>query len=157
MAHHARFSPAGDGAKLRAVDVDLVVKIDAADTDGVYEIFELAGSRGTGAPMARHPWPEAYHGIDGEFDVRVGGRRHVLSAHATVAIPPNAAHSLTVTSDHARMLVISLGGSGGRFFADLDREVDIADGPDVFVPAIGQVAERHHVTLVTPSGTDDGE
>ncbi len=157
MAHRARFSPAGDGERLRAVDVDLVVKVDAADTDGVYEIFELAGPRGAGAPLARHPWPEAYHGIDGEFEVRVGGQRHVLGAHATVAIPPNAAHSLTVTSDHARMLVISLGGSGGRFFADLDREVDIADGPEVIVPAIAQVVERHRVTLVGPSGVDDGE
>lgn len=156
MAHRARFSPAHEGTTLRAVDVDVLVKVAAADTDGVYEIFELEGERGTGAPLARHPWPEAYHGIDGEFEVRVGSQRHVLTAHATVAIPPNAAHSLTVTSDRARMLVISLGGSGGRFFADLDREVDIAAGPDVFVPAIQQVTERHQVSLVTPADTPTG-
>ena len=65
-----------------------------------------------------------------------------------MTIPPNAAHALVVTSDAARMLVLSLGAQGGRFFADMDEHVHLGDGPEVFVPRIAEVAERNEVTLL---------
>ena len=112
MSHRARFSAPEAGTALTVVDVTVVVRVSAEDTDGTFELFELAGAAGSGAPLSRHPWAETYYLLEGEADVQVGAQRHQLIPGATVTIPPNAAHSLVITSDRARMLVVSLGAEG---------------------------------------------
>jgi len=148
MSHRVRFSEPAAGPHLTVVDAVVSTKVTAEDTDGVYELFELSGPVGSGAPLSRHPWAEAYYMVEGAASVQIGARCYDLTRGASLTIPPNVAHAFAISSAPARMLVVSLTGAGGRFFAEMDAEVSLADGPDVFVPAIGAVAERNRVTLL---------
>ena len=148
MSFKIRYTEAGTGAELRIFDEDLTVKVAGDDTDGQFEIFELTCPQGSGAPRSRHPWGEAYYGLAGTFDVVVGRRHETLEPGDTLFIPPAAAHEFVASSESASMLVVSLGVDGGRFFADLDANVHVADGPEVFGPRMAEVADRHSVTLL---------
>lgn len=149
MPYKVRFSEPGDIEALTAVDVAVTVRVSGDDTGGEYELLDLAGERGAGAPLSRHPWSEAYYVLEGTVDVTVGAQTRRLGAGGCASIPPNAAHSLVIVSERARMLVVSASSAGSRFFADLDANVHLADGPAVFVPRIEEVAHRNQVTLMS--------
>ena len=151
MSHKIHFTEPGEGQQLTVVDANIVVKVPADVTDGTYELFELTGNAGSGAPLSRHPWAETYFVLDGEVVVTIGARTLDLTAGACVTIPPMSSHALEIVSPSGRMLVVSMTGSGSRFFAEMDAEVHLADGPDVFVPRILEVAARNEVTLLTPA------
>lgn len=148
MPYKVRFNEPGDTEALTAVDVAVTVRVSGDDTDGDYEVLDIVGEQGAGAPLSRHPWSETYYVLDGTIEVTVGAQTRRLGAGGCALIPPNAAHSLTIVSDKARMLVVSGSSAGSRFFADLDANVHLADGPAVFVPRIEEVARRNQVTLV---------
>jgi len=152
MSHRIHFTEPGAGDELAVVDAQVLVKVPAAATDGTYEVFELSGAAGSGAPLSRHPWAEAYYVVVGSVIVQIGARTLELAAGACVSIPPMAAHSLEIVSDTAQMLVVSMTGAGSRFFTDMDAEVRLDDGPAIFVPRIHDVAARHEVTLL-PAGS----
>ena len=151
MSHRIHISHAGEGHHLTVVDAEVVVKVPASATADLYELFELSGPAGSGAPLSQHPWPELYYVLDGVVAVRIGARTVELTAGGCVTIPPLAAHALEIVSDSARMLVVSTTASGSRFFSDMNAEVRLSDGPEVFVPRIAAVAARHDVTLLTPA------
>ncbi|MFN8024682.1 MAG: cupin domain-containing protein [Acidimicrobiales bacterium] len=148
MSHRIHISPAGDGERLQVVDAEVVVKVPASATADQYELFELTGGEGSGAPLSRHPWAEIYYVLEGDVVVQVGARSIELTAGGCVTIPPLAAHALEIVSGSARLLVVSASAAGSRFFSDMDAEVHLADGPEVFVPRIIEVAARHDVTLL---------
>lgn len=148
MPYKVRFNQPGDIEALTAVDTAVTVRVSGDDTDGEYELLDIDGVRGAGAPLSRHPWSEAYYVLDGTVEVTVGAQTRSLGTGGCALIPPNAAHSFVIVSDTARMLVVSATGAASRFFADLDANVHLADGPAVFVPRIGEVAERNQVTLL---------
>ena len=151
MSHKIHFTEPGEGAQLTVVDAHIVVKVPADVTDGAYELFELTGRAGSGAPLSRHPWAEMYYVLDGDVVVTIGARTLDLTAGACVTIPPMASHALEIVSPSARMLVVSMTSAGSRFFSEMDAEVHLADGPDVFVPRIVEVAARNDVTLLAPA------
>lgn len=151
MSHRIHISTAGEGDHLTVVDAEVVVKVPASATADLYELFELSGRAGSGAPLSQHPWPEVYYVLDGVVVIRIGARTVELTAGGCVTIPPHAAHALEIVSESARMLVVSATAAGSRFFSDMDAEVRLSDGPDVFVPKIVDVAARNDVTLLTPA------
>jgi len=154
MSYKVRYTEAGAGQLLRLIDEELTVKVASTDTGGDFEVFELTCPQGSGAPRSRHPWAEAYYALAGTFDVAVGARRTELHPGDTLLIPPNAVHEFVATTESASMVVFSLGTEGGRFFSDVDANVHPGDGPEVFGPALAQIADRHHVTLVPAVGHD---
>jgi quercetin dioxygenase-like cupin family protein len=151
MAHHIRFRDAGDGVRLNTVDSIATVKVSAADTDGVYELFEIDAPVGSSTPPHRHPWAEAYYVLSGALTVQVGARQLALGAGASVTVPPNAAHTFEVTEPGTRFLAYSLTAGSGELFADLDRTVP-ADRPiEEVVPLLLEVAARNGVEFVGPA------
>jgi len=148
MSHHLRITGPGEGDRLFVVDSYATIKVAADDTDGTYELFELDAPQGSGAPMSRHPWAEAYYVVDGSITVQVGARTADLPAGGTITIPPNAPHAFTVTSGSAKILVVSLTPAGGRFFAELDEHVPPNGSFEEIGPKIAEVAERNEVTLL---------
>jgi quercetin dioxygenase-like cupin family protein len=148
MAHHIRFSDAGDGVRLNTVDSIATVKVAATDTDGEYELFEIDAPVGSGIPPHRHPWAEAYYVLSGALTVQVGARHMALGAGASVTVPPNAAHTFTVSEPGTRFLAYSLTPASGELFADLDRTVP-GDRPiEEVVPLLIEVAARNRVEFV---------
>jgi quercetin dioxygenase-like cupin family protein len=148
MPNRITYVAAGEGTRLNTVDSIATVKIAAADTNDVYELFELDAPDGPGVPPHRHPWAEAYYVLEGSLEVRVGARNLSLRPGDTVTIPPNAVHSIAPASGGCRFLAISLTPGTGKLFADLDRSVSMDRPMDEIVPLVLEVAERNGVTFV---------
>lgn len=144
MTHQVRHRGAGEGTELTAPDAVLTIKVDAADTDDGYELFEVDAPRGPATPLHRTGWPKAYYLLHGRMIVQVEDRAIELAPGAVITIPPDAWHTFTVLSPAVRFLVFSLTGAMGRFHADLQRAV--AAGATVG-PELAPVLARHRVAL----------
>jgi quercetin dioxygenase-like cupin family protein len=146
MEQQVQYTAAGDGAELSAPDAVLTVKIDAAHTDGAYEVFEVDAPRGPATPLHRTNWPKAYYVLQGRMLVQVEDEGYDLTPGASVTIPPNALHTFTVLSPSTTFLAVSLSDAMGRFHSDLSAGMELE-----------QVLSRHDVTVVgfepsTPRG-----
>ena len=108
MEQQVQYTAAGEGAELSAPDAVLTVKIDAAHTDGAYEMFELDAPRGPATPLHRTNWPKAYYVLQGRMLVQVEDEGYDLGPGASVTIPPNALHTFTVLSPSTKFLAVSL-------------------------------------------------
>lgn len=144
MTHQVSHRGAGEGTELTAPDAVLTIKIDAADTDDGYELFEVDAPRGPATPLHRTAWPKAYYLLHGRMIVQVEDRAIELAPGAVITIPPDAWHTFTVLSPTVRFLVISLTGAMSRFHADLQQAV--ADGATAG-PELATVLAKHRVTL----------
>jgi mannose-6-phosphate isomerase-like protein (cupin superfamily) len=147
MTERVQITAAGDGRELRAPDAVLTVKIDAAHTDGGYELFEVHAPRGAAMPLHSTGWSKAYYLLHGRLLVQIEDRAVELTSGACVTIPAGALHTFTVLTPAATFLAVSLTGAMGRFHADLD--ATIGDG---MLSGAGQLLEgllgRHDVRLV---------
>jgi quercetin dioxygenase-like cupin family protein len=148
MAHHIRHLDAGEGTRLHTIDSIATVKVAGADTGDEYELFELDAPAGSGIPPHRHPWAEAYYVLSGALTVQVGARHLDLGPGASVTIPPNAAHTFTVTAPETKILVFSMTAASGHLFADLDRTVPSDRPIDEVIPLVLEVAARNGVEFV---------
>ena len=147
MTHLVQHTAAGEGSELTAPDAVLTVKIDAAHTDGAYEVFEVDAPRGPATPLHRTGWAKAYYVLQGRMIVQIEDEGFDLGPGSSVTIPPNALHTFTVLSPSATFLAISLTGAMGRFHADLDAHVPAGRPMEEVMPAIRQVLGRHAVTV----------
>lgn len=148
MAHHIRHTDPGEGARLNTIDSVATVKVAADDTDGEYELFEINAPIGSGIPPHRHAWPEAYYVLSGALAVQVGARQIELAPGGTVTVPPNAAHTFTVSAPGTSFLAFSLTAASGHLFADLDRTVPTDRPMEEIIPLVMEVAARNGVEFV---------
>lgn len=149
MTHQIRYRGAGEGTELRAPDATLTIKIDSADTDDGYEVFEVDAPRGLAAPPHRTGWAKSYYLLHGRMIMQIEDQAIDLAPGAAITIPPDALHTFTVLSPSARFLVFSLTGAMGRFHADLERA--LPTGTLEIGPELQAVLARHRVELVTES------
>jgi quercetin dioxygenase-like cupin family protein len=140
-------SSAGEGFELISPDAHITIKVDAAHTDGAYELFEVEAPRGPAVPPHVTPWAKAYYVLHGRMAVLVDGEVHDLGPGSSIAIPPEAAHTFTVHSPSARFLAISLTDAMGRFFRDVDRTVPAGTPSAEAGPLLRDVVGRHGITL----------
>ena len=154
MTDQVQYTAAGEGIELNAPDAVLTVKIDAAHTDGAYEVFEVDAPRGPATPLHRTNWPKAYYVLQGRMLVQVEDEGYDLTPGASVTVPPNALHTFTVLSPATKFLTISLTGAMGRFHADLDATVPRDRPLDQALAEVQQVLARHDVTVagLEPAG-----
>ncbi|MFI9009028.1 cupin domain-containing protein [Actinosynnema sp. NPDC053489] len=140
-------STAGEGFELNSPDARITIKVDAAHTDGAYELFEVDAPRGPAVPPRGTPWPKAYHVLHGRMAVPVDGEVHDVGPGACVAIPPGAPHTFTVHSPSVQFPAISLTDAMGRFFRDVDRAVPAGTPPEEAAPLLRDVVGRHGITM----------
>lgn len=148
MAHRIRYCDTGDGARLNTIDSTATVKVAAEDTDGDYELFEIDAPVGSGIPPHRHAWAEAYYVLSGALTVQVGARHLDLTPGATVTVPPNAAHTFTVSAPGTKFLAFSLTAASGHLFADLDRSVPTDRPIEEVIPLVMEIAARNGVEFL---------
>jgi quercetin dioxygenase-like cupin family protein len=148
MAHLLQHRAAGEGVELNAPDAVLTVKIDAAHTDGRYELFEVDAPRGPATPPHSTGWGKAYYVLHGRIVVQVEDEAFDLEPGASITIPPGAVHTFTVLTPTTKFLVVSLTDGMGRFHTDLDATVPHGRPVEDAMEDIQQVLRRHAVTMV---------
>ncbi|HYN29994.1 MAG TPA: cupin domain-containing protein [Dermatophilaceae bacterium] len=147
LPHH---SASGQGTQLAALDAVHTVKIGAAETEGLYELFEIDVPRGHTVPPHRHAWLEAYYVLHGRMGAHVDDTGYELGPGSSLTVPPYALHTLSPLSPSLGFLVFTLTDAMGAFFADLDRHVPHGRPLEDVVPLVLEVAGRHGVTFSGP-------
>lgn len=130
------FSTLGEGLELDSPDAKITVKIDAAHTDGAYELFEVDAPRGPTVPPHATPWPKAYYVLHGRMGVLVDGEMFDMAPGSSITIPPNAMHTFTVHTPTVKFLAVSLTDAMGKFHRALDGTTNPSE-----------VAAQHGITM----------
>ena len=149
MTHLVQHSAAGEGIELTLPDAVVTVKIDAAYTDGHYELFEVDAPRGPTTPLHRTGWGKAYYVLHGRMIVQVEDEGFDLGPGSAITIPPGALHTETVLSPSTKYLALGLTGAMGRFFADLDASVPHGRPIREVTQPLQDVLARHDVTVAS--------
>src|SRR5689334_25275911 len=85
-------------------------------TGGRYEVFEVRGAAGGGAPLHRHPWDEEFHVVEGVVDVLVGDSCQTCRVGESLRVPAGAFHGFRVGPQVAKFLAVtSPTGASGLF------------------------------------------
>jgi quercetin dioxygenase-like cupin family protein len=96
-------------------------------------VFEAVVHPGEEPPLHIHAREdETFHVLEGHLTVHCGGEAHEAPAGATALLPRGTAHTFTVRSAVARMLVVCTPGGFERMFAELPAPVDMDRAPAVF-------------------------
>ena len=133
------FMESTEGARLQVVGDTFRVLASAGDTGGAFEVFEMTAPRDSGPPSHAHPWSESYSVIEGTVDVMMGGKTFAGVPGCFFQIPAGAFHSYRVTSDEARVIIVTSPGGAGMFFKEVDSMTNLDE--------IVGVALRHGFTL----------
>ena len=129
----------GEGARHQVVGDSMRVLASAADTGGAFEVFELVGPRDSGPPPHAHPWTESYSVIEGTVDVLMGDKTFSGVPGCFIQIPAGTFHSYRITSDSAKVIVVTSPSGASAFFSEVDRETDFEK--------ITAIAAKHGFTL----------
>ncbi|MEU4744552.1 cupin domain-containing protein [Actinosynnema sp. NPDC023658] len=140
-------STAGEGFELNSPDARITVKVDAAHTDGAYELFEVDAPRGPTVPPHGTPWATAYYVLHGRMAVLVDGEVHDVGPGTSIAIPPGVPHTFSVHTPSVQFLAVSLTDAMGRFFRDVDQAVPADTPPAEVGPLLRDVVDRHGIAL----------
>jgi quercetin dioxygenase-like cupin family protein len=147
MTHMVQHSGAGEGVELATGDAIVTVKIDGADTDDNYELFEVDAPRGPTPPPHREGWAKAFYVLNGRIIVQVEDEAVDLGPGSSITIPPGALNTFTVLTPTAKFLALSLTGGMGRFFSDLDATVPHDRLAEEVGHQLQEVLTRHDVTI----------
>jgi quercetin dioxygenase-like cupin family protein len=88
-------------------------------TQGRYEVFEVNGSAGSGAPLHQHPWDEELHVLEGEIVIGVADRWDRYTAGQSLRVPAGVLHGFRVVSESARFLALTSPAGAGELFRAL--------------------------------------
>ena len=139
MTARELFIGSADGTRHLVVGDTMRVLASSADTGGAFEVFELTGPRDSGPPPHAHPWTESYSLIEGTVDVFIDGKTFSGVPGCFVQIPPGIFHSYRITSDRAKVILVTSPGGAADFFSEVDSETDMQK--------VTGIALRHGFTL----------
>lgn len=148
MTESVHLSTAGTGTEYAAPDATVTVKIGAEHSGAQYELFEIDAPRGPASPPHRESWSKAFYVLQGRILVQAEDQGYDLGPGSSISIPAGTLNTFSVLTPSAKFLAISQTGRMGAFFADL-ATVDPAD-----YAALGEMSNRHGVTLAAPTGAE---
>lgn len=116
-------------------------------TGGRYEVFEVRGAAGGGAPLHRHPWDEEFHVIEGVVDVLVGDSCQTCRAGHSLRVPAGVFHGFRVGPQGATFLAVTSPNGASGLFRDLHQ----AGATGQLTPAdVVRIAAGHGVEVPAP-------
>lgn len=139
MTARELFIGSADGARHQVVGDTMRVLASSGDSGGAFEVFELTGPRDSGPPPHAHPWSESYSLIEGTVDVFLDGQTLSGVPGCFFQIPAGTFHSYRITSDMAKVLLVTSPAGAADFFSDVDSETDMQK--------VAGIALRHGLTL----------
>ena len=142
MTARELFIGSADGARHQVVGDSMRVLASSADTGGAFEVFEMTGPRDSGPPPHAHPWTESYSLIEGTVDIFIGDKTFSGAPGCFVQIPAGTFHSYRITSETAKVLIVTSPAGASHFFNEVDNETDMQK-------VVG-IALRHGFTVPPP-------
>jgi quercetin dioxygenase-like cupin family protein len=139
MTAREMFIGSAEGTKHLVVGDTMRVLAKGGDTGGAFEVFEMTGPRDSGPPPHAHPWTESYSVIEGTVDVLMGDKTISGEPGCFFQIPAGTFHSYKITSDRARVIIVTSPCGAADFFSEIDSETD-------FEKIVG-IALKHGFTL----------
>ena len=151
-----------DGPTYRVGGQLVTFKARAADTNGVYSLFEAHTAPGQGTGLYRQQYEdETYWVLEGLYTFVLGSQQFTLAAGSYIYVPRRTLHAYTNSgSDQARMLVLATpGGIRERFFAEAgertaDRRASAGPGDRSACSRLCSIAQKYGIEILpadTPS------
>ncbi len=123
------------------------VLTQGAATAGRYEVFEVLGAAGGGAPLHRHPWDEEFHVVEGTVDVLIGDSCQSCGVGQSLRVPAGVLHGFRVGPAGAKFLAVTSPDGASGLFRALHR----ASSRGQLTPAdVVQIASQHGVDVPPP-------
>ena len=120
---HFVLTPDQHAPALTVVGTEVAILAANAATQS-YGITLQRGDEGTGPPMHRHDWDEAFYVLDAEIEFLCAGETHRCTPGTLVHVPRGTAHAFRYAKGGGRMLEITgQGALAAQMFATLDREI----------------------------------
>jgi quercetin dioxygenase-like cupin family protein len=146
-----------DGPTYRVVHDLVTVKARAADTNGLYALFETQTEPGQGMrPYCHRYEDEACWILDGWYTFQIAKEELVLGPGSYIAIPRGTVHAYTNRGPgHARMLVlVTPGGIRERFYAQVGERIAnpaavVQGGYAPDWPTLRRVAETYGIEILS--------
>jgi quercetin dioxygenase-like cupin family protein len=86
----------------------MAVVLDSEDTGGQFALLDQHGVAGDATPLHRHVHEdEAFYVFDGAIVALAGDHEHRAAAGSAIFLPRGLAHAFMVTSNSARLLIIT--------------------------------------------------
>lgn len=90
------------------------------DSDGLFEAAILTGGVGATMPAHRHrEFDEALLVLDGQVELWLDGRVHLLSRGDYANVPAGTLHGHRMASHRSRLLTYTMGGKAGALYSEL--------------------------------------
>ncbi len=112
----------GEGETIAAAGNTIVIKADAAATDGRLAVVEYTAAPGFPGPPphVHHEMVEVFYPLEGELTVLVAGETVTAAAGSFVLVPPGVVHTFSNPgSEPCRYLIVMLPGGFEQYFRDV--------------------------------------
>lgn len=145
---HLKMNDSANGAPIRFIGKEMLLKVAADATDGAFSIMEDRTPPGGGPPLHSHHCEEWFYIVDGEFLVEVDGATSTASPGDLLHVAPDVPHTFqNIGSVDGRMLIVAKPGGIESYFMELAERM-MADPSNL--PALGAIAAKYGVVLHGP-------
>jgi quercetin dioxygenase-like cupin family protein len=151
MSLHAVTRPDAEAPTYDVLGVPIRVLLGGKDTGGQYALAHALMPPGAEVPphVHRHE-DEAFHVLEGELEIRVGGHTKTLRVGDTLFAPRGIPHSpKNATAQPVRVLLILTPAGFENFFREVD---EIAEVREVTPQEVAAMSARHGCEFLAPPG-----
>ena len=148
----------GEGEALWFLGMLATIKASSESTAGRVAVIEHLAPRGSGSPLhMHHNEDEWFYITEGELTFWVGGQVITAGSGSFVYGPRNIAHTFTVSSEHARFLLVTEPAGFENFMRMLSepaQQLEIpppaSEAPDG--EAMARLAAEYGIEILGPPG-----
>jgi quercetin dioxygenase-like cupin family protein len=138
---------------LNVVGEETLVKVSAADSEGLIAFFHLVAPPMSGPPRHVHSREdELFYVLEGEIVFELDGNRHTVREGGTVYLRRGVVHAYqNFTAASARLLIVTTPGVFSGFFVELS-----AATPPGAIPALDvltEISNKYGITMLGPPMT----
>jgi quercetin dioxygenase-like cupin family protein len=113
-------------------------------TGGRYEVFEVLGTAGGGAPLHSHPWDEDFYVLEGTIQIVSGGKMRTYRVGESLRVPAGTPHGFHAGAAGTKFIAVTSPAGASHLFRALDQ----AAGKGPLTPEeIVRIASLHRVVV----------
>jgi quercetin dioxygenase-like cupin family protein len=138
---------------LNVVGEETLVKVSAADSEGLLAFFHLVAPPMSGPPRHVHTREdELFYVLEGEIVFELDGTMHTVRPGGTVYLRRGVVHAYqNFTTSNARLLIATIPGAFSGFFVELSAATPSGEFPDLEV--LTAISEKYGITMLGPPMT----